>query len=226
MPRLGEAAPTRSNLLRARRRLAQVRKGVALLHRKREAVVAELFHLARPAVDARVAIAERAAEAYPALLEALALHGESGLRALAWPPRDLPLEVRASQVWGTPVAEIVARPPIPRSLETRGTPPGAAGPAAVAAADRFERLAELLLDAAPREALLRRLGEALAQTSRQLHGLERRLAPELARRVTAVRRTLDEREREEQLRLKRLLAARRRAGPVGDGGVERVPRSG
>ncbi|HLZ44812.1 MAG TPA: V-type ATP synthase subunit D [Gemmatimonadales bacterium] len=52
--------------------------------------------------------------------------------------------------------------------------------------------------------LIRRLGQALAQTSRQVNTLERRLAPVLRGTVTRIRRALDEREREERLRLKRL----------------------
>jgi vacuolar-type H+-ATPase subunit D/Vma8 len=56
--------------------------------------------------------------------------------------------------------------------------------------------------------LLRRLGEALAQTSRQVNTLERRLAPALRAAVTGIRRTLDEREREERLRLQRLKSSR------------------
>lgn len=77
-------------------------------------------------------------------------------------------------------------------------------PAAAGAAVQFDTLVDLLLDAAPREMLLRRLGDALAQTSRQVNTLERRLAPSLVAQIAAVRRTLDEREREEHLRLKRL----------------------
>jgi hypothetical protein len=53
-------------------------------------------------------------------------------------------------------------------------------------------LADLLLEAAPREMLLQRLGGALAQTSRQVNTLERRIAPELKSRVAAILRTLDE----------------------------------
>jgi vacuolar-type H+-ATPase subunit D/Vma8 len=79
----------------------------------------------------------------------------------------------------------------------------------VGAAEEFERLAELLLDAATREMLIRRLGEALSQASRQVHTLERRVAPSLLGQMGAVRRTLEEREREEHLRLKHL--SRRRA---------------
>jgi len=49
----GRPAPTRQNLLALERRLHHVAKGTALLRRKREALVAELFRLARPAVSAR-----------------------------------------------------------------------------------------------------------------------------------------------------------------------------
>jgi vacuolar-type H+-ATPase subunit D/Vma8 len=66
----------------------------------------------------------------------------------------------------------------------------------------------LLLDAAPQEMLLRRVGEALAQTSRQVHTLERRVSPQLERDIARVRRILDEREREERLRLSNLLRKR------------------
>jgi V/A-type H+-transporting ATPase subunit D len=200
-------APTRMNLIRAARRLERVGKGVALLRRKREALVSELFRLARPAADARVQIEERTRHAYPALLAALATHGLAGLRALAWPAREVSVEIEPGSVWGIATSTIVRRPPLTRTLGARGTAAGSTGPATVRAATEFERLTELLLDAAPREMLIRRLGEALSQTSRQVNTLERRVAPGLRRQMTEVRRALDEREREERLRLKHLSRA-------------------
>lgn len=197
-------ASTRLNLLKATRRLDQVTRGVGLLRRKREALVGELFKLARPAADARTLIADAGTRAYPLLLTALAVHGHAGLRALAWPERLLEVEVEGGSLWGIVVSRIAARPALLRTLAARGTAPGLTGPAAAAAADAFERLADLLLEAAPREMLIRRLGEALARTSRQVNTLERRLAPALRTSVRDMRRTLDEREREELLRLKRL----------------------
>jgi H(+)-transporting ATP synthase subunit D len=201
-------APTRQSLLGLERRLERVEKGTFLLHRKREALVAELFRLARPAATARISIGDRAASAYPALLAALALEGAAGLRALGWPARELGLEIRSRKVWGIAVAEILRRPGIRRTLEARGTPPTGAAAAAAEAATAFEELTDLLLDAANREALLGRLGEALARTSRQVNTLERRLGPTLRAQLATVRRTLDEREREEHLRAKRLLGTR------------------
>lgn len=205
--------PTRMNLLRATRRLGQVTRGVGLLRRKREALVTELFKLARRAADARGLIADAGTRAYPLLLAALGIHGRSGLRALGWPDRALEVEVAGGSLWGIVVSRIAARPLLLRTLAARGTAPGSTGPAAAAAASAFERLADLLLEAAPREMLIRRLGEALAMTSRQVNTLERRLAPTLRHSVTRMRRTLDEREREERLRLKRLILNRRPESP-------------
>jgi len=196
------------NLIRAARRLAQVGKGVELLRRKREALVSELFRLARPAADARARIEQATQRAYPALLDALATRGLAGLRPLGWPDRDIALEMAPGSVWGVAVSTIVRRPALARTLGARGTAPGSTGPAAVQAATEFEHLIELLLDAAPREMLIRRLGEALSQTSRQVNTLERRVAPQLRSDMVGVRRVLDEREREERLRLKHLLRRR------------------
>jgi vacuolar-type H+-ATPase subunit D/Vma8 len=81
MSRREVVSPTRTNLLRSRRRLDRVQRGLDLLRKKREALAAELFRLARPAVDARTVIAQRAAEAYPRLHEAVTNHGRDRLRA-------------------------------------------------------------------------------------------------------------------------------------------------
>ncbi|HTY05978.1 MAG TPA: V-type ATP synthase subunit D [Gemmatimonadales bacterium] len=195
------AAATRDGLLRTVRRAARVHHGMGLLRKKREALVAELFRAARPAVDARSAIDARNRAAYEALLPALARLGADGAEAAGWPTRELSVDVRAASVWGVPIAEITARAPVPRDLEARGLTAAGVGADALDAARGFEELVETLLDAAPREALLRNLGEAVARTSRQVNVLERRLAPALERTVAVMRQTLDEREREERVRL-------------------------
>lgn len=202
-------APTRASLLGARRRLERVLKGAALTRRKREALVAELFKLARPAVDVRQQLAEGANEAAEALADALALHGISGLSAMAWPPGDPRVEVRPAQVWGLAVSDVTERPSLQRTLDARGLAPGDVGFAVEEAARRYERFAELLIEAAPREQRVRRLSDAVATTSRRLRTLEQRVAPALQSQIVSVRRDLDEREREERLRLQRLVGKRR-----------------
>ncbi len=191
---------TRLGLLRATRRLERLSRGTSLLRRKREALVAELFSLARSALDTREQIDAQARAAWPLYLEALAAEGAAGLTGLSWPSRELSVRVTARVVWGVPVADLEARGPIVRTLAARGLPPGSV-PAAVEAAEAFERLTDLLVRAAPREMLLRRLGEALSQTTRQVNRLERHVAPGLRRQAARVRSALDEREREEHVRL-------------------------
>lgn len=209
MRRLLDVRPTRLELLRSRRRLARVREGADLLRRKREALVRELLRHARPAVDERERIGQAASAAYPALVEALATEGASGVSAAAEPLRDVTVQMRTTQVWGLAVGSVAEAPVLVRTLEARGTAPGPTSPATIDAAEAFERLTQLLVEAAPREMLLRKLGQAVAQTSRQVRALERRVEPALASAVATTAGLLDEREREEHLRLRRFLNARR-----------------
>lgn len=205
-------APTRYNLVRARRRLERVQKGSDMLSRKRRALVAELFEAATPAVEAREEIAERAETAYPTLLEALSVPGASELETLGRPERRVEVEMRSVGVWGLELAEVERLTPVRRSLEARGVAPGAAGPTVIATADAFETLVELLLDAASHELLVRRLAEGLSRTTRQLNTLEQRLEPDLERQIRETERVLEEREREEVLRIRHVLRRSGRSG--------------
>ena len=204
-------APTRINLLATRRRLGLVNRGVALVRRKRDALVRELFRLARPAADLRGEITGQFAEAYESLLEAFSRHGRTGLRALAWPSRPVDVQIVPGQVWGIPVTDIVGHVRVQRMIDARGFSPATAGLATMETARRFEQLAERLLEIAAAEQRLRRIGEAVAEESRHLRTLEHRVAPSLEHQITTLKRALQEREREEYLRLKHL-QARRAAG--------------
>ncbi len=200
---------TRSNVVRLRRRLEQVNKGAALLRKKRESLVAELFLRARPAVDSRRAIEQRALAAYRALLDAYASRGREELTALGWPTREVEVDLQPLEVWGLRAVDLSKPPALVRSLAARGGVPGPGDAAAHTAAGEFERLTELLLEAAPKELLMRRLGQALSRATRLVNTLEQRVAVGLTSDLHALRRTLDEREREEHLRLKRIVARRK-----------------
>jgi V/A-type H+/Na+-transporting ATPase subunit D len=203
---------TRSSLVRLARRLDQVDKGAALLEKKRDALVVQLFARVRPAVDARRRIERQAALAYGALVDALASAGRSDLAALGWPLRDIRVErLDATPPGGAAAGDGFAAPPtLVRSMAARAVVPGQFDPAAERAARAFERLLEIVLATAPEEFATRRLGRALAHTVRQVNVLEQRVAVDLQRALVHVRRTLDEREREEAVRLRRIAARPRR----------------
>lgn len=208
-PRL---AATRSTLVRQRRRLDLVRKGAALLRRKRESLVNELFARARKAVTSREAIDAQGRQAWLALWRALAAQGQGGLRVVGWPTREVALELSTSELWGLTVVELAGRPPIVRSMSARGVAAAPDEAAGQDAAFEFERLAELLVDAAPEEHAMRRLGQALTRTTRLVNTLEQRVAVSLSAGLSLMQRTLDERELEERLRTTRARAATTRGG--------------
>jgi V/A-type H+-transporting ATPase subunit D len=195
--------------VRCRRRLDQVNKGAALLKRKRESLVDELFARARTAVSTREAIDEQARTAWRTAWQALAAAGADALTPLGWPSREIAVELETVELWGLRVAALASRPQVVRSLAARGVAPSASDAASQEAARAFETLMEQLIDAAPQEHVMRRLGQALSRTTRLVNTLERRVAVELAVDLARIRRTLDEREREEHLRTKRLIARRR-----------------
>lgn len=201
-------ASTRSNLVKLRRRLVQVQKGASLLRRKRESLVAELFKRARPAIDDRKAIEAQTIEASRAVLEALSTHSPEELAALSWPAREILVELERVQAFGLNAVALTRVPPLVRSLSARAVSPGSADATVIAAGMAFERLIELVLEAAPKELLMRRLGDELSRATRVVNTLEQRVAVQVTRELASVRRTLEEREREEHLRLKRVIRRR------------------
>jgi vacuolar-type H+-ATPase subunit D/Vma8 len=204
-------AATRSGLVRARRRLEQVQKGAALLRRKRESLVEELFARAKPAVSTREAIERQARRAWHATWAALAQGGGDALLALGWPTRPVTVDLETLELWGLRAVALQRPPKVVRSLAARGVLPGADDAASQAAAGDVEVLLEQLLEAAPQEHVMRRLGQALARTTRLVNTLEQRVSVQLRRDLSNIRRTLEEREREEHVRLKLLMARRGRA---------------
>lgn len=208
---------TRSNLFRARRRLERVAHGVELLTRKRQALVGELLRAAAPAMEERGRLDLAARRTWPLLLEALAMHGAPGAEHLGWPVRPVGVAVETTDAWGVRGAVVERRSPVVRTVAGRGLAPGTPGPAAVQGASAMERLVELVLDAATAELQLRRLAGALAATTRQVNTLDFRVAPGLRTEIGRIRAALEEREREDHTRLKRLLggAGHRAAGPTG-----------
>ena len=208
----GAVKVTRSSLTRLSRRLDQVERGAALLEKKRDALVMQLFASVRPTIDARRRIEQQAALAYRALVDALAASGRSDLAALAWPSHDqrIGLLDHATAAGTMEPARFAAPPTLVRGAAARALVPGQFDPAAEKAARAFERLLETVLATAPEEFAVRRLGRALAHAVRQVNVLEQRVAVDLARQFVHVRRTLDEREREEAVRLRRIAARPRR----------------
>lgn len=201
---------TRMGLLEVRGRADVASKGARLLRAKREVLAGELWKLMREVLAGRARLDEVLRGAVKALGLARALDGEEALASVALTAgREVPLQVRVRRVWGVPTPSVAA-PALIRAADERGSSPTSWGLAGVEAARRHEEALEVLLRIASRELHLARLGEEIQATSRRINALEQLVLPALTAESGRIEAALEERDREDVVRLKRFRARRPR----------------
>ncbi len=196
---MSQVSPTRMNLLQRRGQLRLAQKGVDLLKKKRDALVAEFFGLVREAMEARKALNQAAREAYSALLLAQAFDGPEVVAgaALGVPPLE-GVEAEVENVWGSKVPRFKAAFP-GDSLSPLGTPTYT-----LEAQRAFRRYAEALIRVANTETRLKRIGEEIKKTTRRVNALEQVVIPGIRSQIRFIQQVLEQREREDTFRLKRI----------------------
>ncbi len=208
---MSRAPTTRMGLLEVRGRRDVAGKGARLLRAKREVLAGELWKLTREVLEGRARLDETLREAVKALGLARALDGEELLGSLSTAAgREIPLQVSVRRVWGVPTPSVSA-PPLGRAADERGTSAESWRPSGVEAARRHEEALEVLLRIASRELHLARLGEEIQETSRRINALEQLVLPALGAETARIEAALEEREREDAVRLKRFRHKRARA---------------
>jgi V/A-type H+/Na+-transporting ATPase subunit D len=213
---VSRTAATRTGLLELRDRLGLAGKGARLLRGKREVLANEFFRLMREVVRGRERLDAALVDAGHALTVARARDGGPALEALAaGGAREVPVAISHRRVWGVPVPRLEP-PRLVRPHGERGGPISGVSLSALDAARRHEESLEILLAIASRELHLRRLGAEIRDTSRRINALEQLLVPRLARELSRVESVLDERSREDAVRLKRF----RHLHPRGAGDIQ------
>jgi V/A-type H+/Na+-transporting ATPase subunit D len=199
-----QISPTRSELLSRRAQISLARQGADLLRGKREALVREFLSELQKFVDTREALAKELAAARQSLMRALAVDGPEALASAGLASRrTIELQTTLRSIWGTKIVEMTTDY-VPRTSAERGFSAAGASARIDEAAERFEATLELLLRAAPLDRKLARLAEEIRKTSRRVNALEQRMLPSLEEQVHYIRGVLDQREREDVLRLKHL----------------------
>jgi V/A-type H+/Na+-transporting ATPase subunit D len=194
---------TRLGLLDVRGRSAVAGKGARLLRAKREVLAGEIWRIMREVLEGRARLDEVLRAAVKALGLAKALDGQESLESLApAATRAIPVQVTVRRVWGVPTP-IIGAPGLVRAADRRGTSPTSWGLSGVEAARRHEEALEVLLGIATKEKHLVRLGEEIQATSRRVNALEQVLLPALSAEERRVEAALEERDREDAVRLRR-----------------------
>jgi V/A-type H+-transporting ATPase subunit D len=137
-------------------------------------------------------------------MRALAVDGPEAVASAGLASRrTIELQTTLRSIWGTKIVE-VATDYVPRTSGERGFSAAGASARIDETAERFEAALALLLRAAPLDRKLARLAEEIRRTSRRVNALEQRMLPSLEEQVQYIRGVLDQREREDVLRLKHL----------------------
>lgn len=195
---------TRMELLAKKEQVALARQGLDLLRQKRAALLRELMRTADhvlvrreelqgTAVTARRALAKAEATAGPALVRSAAMASQS----------DLPIAVQTAKVMGVKVP-VIEQKRVGRSVLGRGYALAGTSVTIDETAVAFEAQVDSLIALAESELRLRRLAGAIQQTSRRANALEHVVLPRLETELKMIRMALDERERAEHYRLKRI----------------------
>jgi len=200
---MAKVSPTRMNLLARKSQLELAMEGVALLKQKREVLMREFMKRVKPLMEKQNRLHHEIVRAFHCLNIARAMDGLGGLQSAAYlREHRVGVEMSLEKNWGI-------RMPAIDSVE--GLDVGSREPYAYSKSlrifetrNRFEQSLELILEIAPLEAALKRLGREIQKTTRRINALEVMLVPRLRDEIREIRTTLEEREREDNFRLRRI----------------------
>jgi V/A-type H+-transporting ATPase subunit D len=200
VPRL-PVSPTRSNLFRIRDALELAQEGHDILDKKREVLTTELMHVAHDATSLQDRVWRMLAEAYEDLAAARLSMGRERLEWAALSVTEtVKVTVRPRSVMGVVIP----------SVEAHGAPPdmpyglGNTPVALDEAAESFRRVLAEVPELSELLTTVWRLALELQKTQRRVNALQYIFIPQYTETITYIEGALEEREREEIFRLKRL----------------------
>jgi len=109
------------------------------------------------------------------------------------------------KVWGVRIPNLRAENVVRKSSE-RGYTLLSVSARIELAASAYERLMAKIFELVPLEARMKKIGQEIRKTSRRVNTLEQRVIPQLQAEMRFIRQVLEDREREDKFRLKRLKA--------------------
>jgi V/A-type H+-transporting ATPase subunit D len=195
---------TRAELLARKNQIALAYQGRDLLKEKRNALMQQLMQTAEQVMRGSDILEQQAGEATAMLALAEAIDGPEAVRSAAFAAQgQVTLEVTGANIMGVPVPVIEQRS-VARSPLDRGYSPVSVSSRIEATAEAFETLLDQIIEIADREMRLRRLAAEIGRTTRRINALENVLIPRLQAQLDYIQLMLEEREREDLFRLKRV----------------------
>jgi V/A-type H+-transporting ATPase subunit D len=199
-----EIKPTRSELLEVKRKIKMTKGGYKILKMKRDGLILEFFKILEEAKQVRDKITKQYDVAMQKIAIAAAVDGEIAVKSAAFALTDRPeIQLRSKNVMGLVVPEIDATS-IRKPMEKRGFGVIGVSSHIDEATAAFEDLVETIIKAAEIETTMKKLLDEIEKTKRRVNALEFKVIPELQQAEAFIRLRLEEMERENIFRLKRI----------------------
>lgn len=201
---MSQVSPTRSELLAHRAQIALATQGRELLDGKRGALLQEFHRLGADGLRRMDHLDESAERASRTLASATAVDGAEAVASAALASGgELQTPMKLRRVAGV---DLVASEPQLAARATTGRRYASVTTTARidAAASSHERVVDLLLEVSVVERALRRVAEEIAATTRRMNALEHVVLPRLQEERDRISLVLEEREREDAARLRRV----------------------
>jgi len=209
-----QASPTRMELIRSRAQIRLSQAGRDLLREKMDALVREFFRSMESVSRSREDLEHIMTKARRSLTIALAVDDPVAVRSASFAAkRGVFLDIRGKNIMGVPVP-VIEKKRVARSVLERGYGITGVSGRIDEVAERYEQAIDLVIILAETETALQRLGGEIRMTRRRVNALEQVGIPGLERQARSIEATIEEREREDIFRLKRVkrIIDRKRAG--------------
>lgn len=199
-----DVKPTRSELLEIRKKIRLSQAGHKLLKLKRDGLIIEFFKILAKAKTARSDLVAAYKTADVRISVAEAVEGAISVKSAAFALKDEPaLTLRSKNVMGT-VVPVIETKGLRKKVHERGYGLIGTSGRIDEAAGAYEALVERIIAAAEIETTMRKLLDEIEKTKRRVNALEFKVIPELLEAAAYIRLRLEEMERENVFRLKRI----------------------
>jgi V/A-type H+-transporting ATPase subunit D len=196
--------PTRMELIKKNAQIKLAEQGRDLLREKMDALIQEFFHIMESVSKSREELEIVASSAQRSLLTALAVDDSVTLKSASFATRKgLFLDIKGKNIMGVPVP-VLEKTRVSKSILERGYSIISTSGRIDEAAEKFEIELDLIIGLAETETSLKRLGGEIQMTRRRVNALEQIVIPDLKKQAKYIENTIDEREREDLFRLKKV----------------------
>ena len=201
-----DVKPTRSELIQLKNRIKLSERGYKLLKMKRDGLILEFFKILNEARNVRTELDAAYLRAEEKINLASAVNGMVVVRSVAFTAKESPeISLSGKNIMGVVVPKISSTG-VKKTLLERGYGIIGTNSYIDEAADAYEDLVEKIITAAELETTMKRLLDEIEKTKRRVNALEFKIIPELIAAMKYIRFMLEEMERENTFRLKRVKA--------------------